>query len=116
MSRPGDDSGRRWAIGLLVGLVVGVGSLVGGPFAGTIGLLAAVLVAWRAPRDAPVGGLAVGFGLAWIALLARADLACETDCVGPDLRPWYLVGGALVAFGVVLTVRVARGRASAVSP
>ena len=114
MSRPGEDSGRRWAIGLLVGLVVGVGSLVGGPLAAGFGLAAAILVAWRAPRDAPVGGLTLGFGLAWIALLARADLACGTDCVGPDLRPWYLVGGALVVFGVALTVRVARGRASVV--
>ena len=114
MSRPHDPPVRRWAIGLLVGLVVGVGSLVGGLLAAAIGLLAALLVAWRAPRDAAVGGLALGLGLAWIALLARADLACGTDCVGPDLRPWYLVGGALVVFGVALTVRVARGRASVV--
>ena len=116
MSRPRDDPVRRWSIGLLVGLVVGVGSLVGGPLAATFGLMAAFLVAWRAPRDAPVGGLALGFGLAWVALFARADLACGVDCVGPDLRAWYLLGGALVVFGVVLTVRVARRRASGVRP
>ena len=99
---------RRWVRGSLVGLIVGVGSLIAGPTAAVLGLLAAVLVASRPPREAPVAGLTIGLWASWLAVVARADLACQADCVGPDLRPWYAAAIVFVVIGLSLTIRVAR--------
>jgi YndJ-like protein len=100
--------GRRWATGLLVGLVVGVGVLIGGPMVGLIGVAAVVLLAIEPGREAPVGGLLTGFGAAWLALFLRADASCGSGCTGPDLTPWYAFAGVMLLVGVVLTIRAFR--------
>jgi hypothetical protein len=101
---------RRWALGLIVGLVVGVGTLVAGIMGASIGLLAIALLALRPRpgRDARIGGLLMGLGGSWGLLFLRADLSCGPDCIGPDLTGWYAVSGVLFAVGAVLTFRVAR--------
>ncbi len=97
---------RRWLTGLVVGLVSGTGSLVAGTLGAALGVCAILLVAARAPRSVAAGGVCIGLGLSWLVLLIRADMACDVDCVGPDLGAWYLVGGALLFVGVVLTARL----------
>jgi hypothetical protein len=99
---------RRWAVGLVVGLVVGVGTLVAGILGASLGLLAVVLLALRTGRDASVGGLLLGLGGSWTLLFLRGDLACGAGCIGPDLTGWYMVSAVLLAVGGVLTFRVAR--------
>lgn len=99
---------RRWATGLLVGLVVGVGVLLGGPFVGLIGIAAVILLAVEPGREAPAGGLMTGFGAAWLALFLRADASCGDGCTGPDLTAWYAFAGVMLVVGVVLTARTFR--------
>jgi hypothetical protein len=99
---------RRWLLGIVVGAVVGAGSLIGGLVAALLGMVAAILVTMRPPRAWPVGGLCLGIGAAWALLLIRADVACGLDCVGPDLTGWYLVAGALLALGVLVTISAVR--------
>jgi YndJ-like protein len=99
---------RRWRTGLLVGLVVGVGILVGGPMVGLIGIAAIALLVVEPGRDAPVGGLMSGFGAAWLALFLRADASCGADCVGPDLTAWYAIAGVMLLVGIALTIRTFR--------
>jgi hypothetical protein len=97
------SSTRRWAIGLLVGLVAGAGALIAGPLAWLLGLVAAILLVAEPPRLPGAAGAAIGLGGALAALLLRADLACGANCVGPDLTPWYAASAALVAVGLMLT-------------
>lgn len=99
---------RRWAIGLVVGLIVGVGVLIGGAMVGLIGIAAVVLLTFEPGRDAPVGGLLTGFGAAWLALFLRADASCREGCTGPDLTAWYAIAGVMLVVGVVLTIRTFR--------
>ena len=89
-------------------MVVGIGTLVAGILGASIGLLAVVLLALRPGRGASVGGLLIGLGGSWALLFLRGDLACGTDCIGPDLTGWYVVSAVLLAVGGVLTFRVAR--------
>lgn len=96
---------RRWMAGLVVGLVAATGTLVAGMLGAVLGIASNVLVAARLPRSSVAGGVCLGLGIAWLILLLRADRACQADCVGPDLGAWYLVGGALVLVGAVLTIR-----------
>ena len=99
---------RRWAIGLVVGATFGVGVLIGGTLMVPLGLVAVVLLAWEPGRDAPVGGFLAGFATTWLLLFVRADLACDVDCVGPDLTPWLAVGLVVLAIGVILSIRALR--------
>ncbi len=99
---------RRWAFGLAVGLVVGVGVLLGGPFVALIGLAAIYLLVLEPGRDAPVGGLLTGFGAAWLALFLRADLSCRNGCGAPDHTAWYALALAMLVLGLGLTVRTLR--------
>ena len=100
--------GRRWATGLVVGLVVGVGVLIGGVMVALIGLIAVILLTIEPGRDAPVGGLMAGFGAAWLTLFLRADASCGEGCVGPDLTAWYALSSVMLVVGLVLTARTLR--------
>jgi hypothetical protein len=104
----GMTTAGRWFIGLLVGGIVGVGAIVGGVVAASLGFIAVILLAARPTRAAPVGGLCLGLGGAWLALLVRAEAACTIDCVGPSVTWWYAVSGAALLLGVTLSVQAAR--------
>ena len=94
--------------------------LVGLGFGGVFGLAylvmpltifpAAAVWIWfltRSPRRPATAGGLIGFGAAWLLLIARMSLACASDssCVQPDnLWVWLAVGGALVVLGAVLAV------------
>ena len=101
---------RSWLTGLVAGSIVGLGALVAGALAALFGLMA-IVAALRLPqRLAVIGGLLLGIGASWVALLLRADLACDVDCVSPDLTGWYALGAGLVVAGAVLTAWTIRAR------
>ncbi|MEO5884185.1 MAG: hypothetical protein ABIQ58_01540, partial [Candidatus Limnocylindrales bacterium] len=106
--RPRQGRARRWMAGLLVGSVFGVGTLIGGPLLGGLGIVALLLVAAEPRREAPVGGALTGLGGSLFALFASARARCGAGCEMPDMTPWLLFSGAALAIGVVLTIRAAR--------
>lgn len=101
-----------WVVGLLAGAWGGLGSLIGG----VVGLLAAALLvaallvrSARRPwlQGASLAGAGVGFGATWLALLARAEAACEPEsCSGSDSLPWLVVGAVLLAAGGLATALI----------
>jgi hypothetical protein len=99
---------RRWVTGLVVGAVAGAGTLLAGPIAGMLGLVAIILAVAGSPRAAAIGGVLIGLGLAWLTLLGRVALTCREDCVGPGLEPWLLAAGVLAGLGLVVTIRARR--------
>jgi YndJ-like protein len=99
---------RRWVEGLIVGLVVGVGILVAGPLVGAIGIVATLLLSFEPGRDAPVGGLLIGFGIGWLAIFGSSSARCGQGCVQPDLGPWIGTAFVTLAVGAILTWRATR--------
>jgi hypothetical protein len=103
----------RWLAGLVVG-AVGALLLVLGGVLGVVALalLAASLLARRDSRVA-LTGLPVGFGGVILALLLRAESACQPgECESPDVSGWIaLASGCLVAGGLATVALIARTRA-----
>ncbi len=93
---------RRWFIGLVVGSVAGVCSLVVGPIGGFLGLAAVGLAVAQAPRGGAISGVLLGFGGAWLALFGRIAVTCREDCVTPDLTPWLLAAAGLAGLGILI--------------
>jgi hypothetical protein len=96
------------------GLVVGVASAVlalSFPVVGyEIGLLFTVGALLSRATLCAVGGLFVGFGSAWVGVIANAALRCDLpSCVSPDLAPWLAAGVTVLVVGVASSV-VAAGR------
>ncbi|GAC1675071.1 MAG: hypothetical protein NVS9B8_17440 [Candidatus Limnocylindrales bacterium] len=63
-------------------------------------------------RSAALGGMLLGLGAAWIALLSAASARCTTfnaepgqGCTEPDLGPWLTIGFAMLVGGALLTSR-----------
>ena len=98
-----NDGRRRWFVGVVIGLVFGLATLVGGTVMALLGLVAAGLLSVRPGRTLAVGGVLTGLGACWLAIFASADARCGAGCVGPDLTPWFLASGAMLAVGVSLT-------------
>ena len=96
------NADRRWFIGLLIGLVFGLGTLVGGTMIGLLGLVATALISVRPGRTAAIGGVLTGFGACWLALFTSAGARCSS-CVYPDLSPWLLAASAALAAGLAIT-------------
>jgi hypothetical protein len=104
---------RRLRSGWIAGFVVGVPAGVATLEIPTLGwLLVAVFAALAAitgPRVAGIGGLLTGLGAIWLLLLGRVAVTCratgdEPGCHAPGIEPWLLVGAAMLAVGVALTV------------
>jgi hypothetical protein len=112
-------SRRGWLSGLTVGAAAGFASLEIPPLGWLLILAFAIAAAVVGPRIASLGGLLVGVGGIWIVLLGRTALTCtaagdELGCQAPDLEPWLMAGGAMLAIGLVLTAAaVVRSRRSA---
>ena len=105
------SSGRRWAIGFVVGTVFGLGVLVFGTLAVPLGVVAIALLVWEPGRTAPVGGCLMGSAASWLLLLSRAGLRCGPDrpaCLSPDLGPWLTASLVALALGAILSVRAFR--------
>jgi hypothetical protein len=101
---------RRWFIGLVIGLVFGLGTLIGGTMLGLLGLVATVLVSLQPGRTAAIGGVLTGLGACWLALFASAGARCGAGCEEPDLTPWLLFSSASLVVGLVLTAVAWSGR------
>jgi hypothetical protein len=107
-------NGRRslsnWIAGLVVGVGAGVLSLVF-PILGWVIAVAFLVGLIRAtPRVPAVGGLFVGLGTTWLALLFRSHVECQAfnaapgqACTEPDIGPFLAVGAALLAVGMFAT-------------
>lgn len=106
--------GRRslsnWIAGLVVGVGAGVLSLVL-PILGWV-IAAAFLVGLirATPRISAVGGLFLGIGTTWIALLLRSHAECQAfnatpgqACAEPDIGPFLAIGAALLLVGLFAT-------------
>lgn len=105
--RPGVErrsGSNRWLLGLTIGLVFGVASLVVGTIAWAAGIVALVLLAIDRDRILLVGGACLGFGVAWLAIMLLADSRCQEGCSGPDITPWVAAGAAWVLVGVGLSL------------
>jgi hypothetical protein len=101
--------GHRWLIGLTVGAVAGLGTLMG-PIGGLLGLAAVALAVADPPRIAAIGGALIGFAVTWLVLVARVVMTCREGCGGSDESPWFLAAAVIGGLGVVLTGRAARRR------
>ena len=111
----GVPSGRavRWLAGLLVGAAGALLLVLGGVLGvAAMALLAVALVARRDGR-AGLAGLPVGFGSVILALLLRAESACQPgECVSPDVTGWIALAiGCLVAGALATVALMARPRA-----
>ena len=108
----------NWLAGLVVGVAAGLLTLTV-PTLGYAMLLAFGLLLIRAaPRLPAIGGLFVGLGATWLALLLRSTLACNAfdaapgqECRAPDLGPWLAGGVLLLAIGIVASARSGDGHA-----
>lgn len=106
--------GRRslsnWIAGLAVGVGAGVLSSVL-PILGWVIAVAFLVGLIRAtPRIPAVGGLFLGIGTTWLALLLRSHVECQAfnsapgqACGEPDIGPFLAVGAVLLAVGMVAT-------------
>jgi 4-hydroxybenzoate polyprenyltransferase len=94
---------NRWLLGMTIGLVFGVASLIVGTIAWAVGLVALVLLAFDPDRVPLVGGACLGFGLAWLAIMLLADSRCREGCSGPDITPWLVAGAAWTIVGMGLS-------------
>jgi hypothetical protein len=98
------DGGRRWFVGLVIGLVFGVATLIGGTMMAILGLVAVGLLSIRPGRTAAIGGVLTGLGTSWLALFASAGVRCGVSCTFPDLLPWMAASGVMLVTGLGLTV------------
>ena len=106
-----------WLPGLVVGVTAGFATLE----LPTVGWLLVIVFAIHAaivgPRIAALGGLFTGLGAIWLVLLGRVAITCqapdgEIGCQSPGIESWLLVGAAMLAVGVVLSIwaRLRAGR------
>jgi hypothetical protein len=108
-----------WAVGLVFGGIVGL------PIA-SFGLpmlvlsVALVALAFMVARNlAFLSGAVTGIGGIWLALLARAELACEAydaapnqGCESSGVEPFAMLGVVVVAVGVLIGLLAWRRRAA----
>jgi hypothetical protein len=108
-----------WAVGAVLGALVGAMVLLGG----SVFLLLAVAfvtLAFVAARSlALLSGTFIGVGGAWLALTLRARLACDAfdaepnqGCTGFGAEPFAVISVVVLAVGILLGVLAQRRRRS----
>ena len=103
LAHEANERRRRWFTGLVIGLVFGLATLIGGTLMGMLGLIAAGLLSVRPGRVLAIGGVLTGFGACWLFVIGTADARCGLGCSGPDITPWLAASGVMLAVGVSLT-------------
>jgi hypothetical protein len=105
------SSREGWIAGLAVGAAGGFLALELPILGWGIVMAFAVIAVLRGPRLPAEAGLLTGVGTSWILLLGRGILECRAfnevpgqGCSQPDLGPWLIAGGTMLALGVAGTV------------
>lgn len=103
-----------WAIGLVLGAIIGGSALVIGVFTTLLLVPAVVWGSREQARPAGLGGVLVGTGAAAAGLLALANARCAasnvstpnfvSECVAPDLTGYLVVAAGLVLVGVAVSI------------
>ena len=104
-----------WIPGFVVGVAAGFATLEFPTLGWLLVIMFVIVAAILGPRIGAIAGLLTGLGSIWLVLLGRVAISCqatgsELGCHAPDIEPWLVAGGAMLAAGVALTV-VAFGRA-----
>jgi len=110
---PGPRAG--WIPGFVVGVAAGFATLELPTLGWLLVIVFSIIAAIRGPRIAAIAGLLTGLGSIWLVILGHVAISCqatgsEPGCHAPDIAPWLIAGGAMLAAGVALTL-VAFGRA-----
>jgi hypothetical protein len=108
-----------WLAALSIGVLAGILGLIL-PVAGLgLGVAATLLVLLRGPRLVGLGGVWLGFGGLWSALLIRAGIECATGpapsdgCSSPMFQAYLVVGLLMAVLGLVVSVVAFRSRRTA---
>ncbi|HZC32617.1 MAG TPA: hypothetical protein VE640_04945 [Candidatus Bathyarchaeia archaeon] len=104
-----------WIPGFVVGVAAGFATLEFPTLGWLLVIVFAIIAAILGPRIAAIAGLLTGLGTIWLLLLGHVAVSCqatgsELGCHAPDIQPWLVAGGTMLAAGVALTL-VAFGRA-----
>jgi hypothetical protein len=106
-----------WIAGLAVGAAGGFLALELPILGWEVVVAFAVIAGVRGPRLPAEAGLLLGLGASWVLVLGRGMLDCRAfnevpgqECIQPDLGPWLIAGGTMLALGVAATAH-AVGRA-----
>ena len=102
--------------GLVVGATAGFLALIFPTLGWGIVLVFGVLALLKPPRLPALGGLLVGVGASWLAVLIRSHLDCQAfnavpgqECGDPDIGVWLAFGAALLVAGIVMTTAAVIG-------
>jgi hypothetical protein len=98
-----------WLLGIALGLIAGGALLEAGMLALLLLIPAIVWALREKTRPLGAGGLVIGLGAGMAGLLALANARCAaanvsgpnyfSACVAPDITPYLLVAGVLIAVG-----------------
>jgi hypothetical protein len=98
---------RTWLLGAVAGSLGGLLLLLSGAVLVVLAVVAFAIGAAARPRPFGLAGTLIGWGGAWLALLARAELACAAanarpneGCVGADPLPYVVLCLCLVGAGL----------------
>ena len=112
------ETWASWAIGLVFGAVAGLMVLIFGAPVLLLSLASLALAFVAARSLALLSGASVGVGGAWLALLIRAQLACDAfdaapnqGCEGFGAEP-FLVSAVVLGIGLIIGALAWRRRAA----
>lgn len=103
-----------WFLGIALGMIAGGAVLVAGVLALLLLVPAVVWAAREKARPLGLGGVFIGLGAGSAGLLALANARCAasnvsgpnyfSECVPPDLTPWFVAAAALAAIGIAVSL------------
>ena len=104
-----------WLAGLVTGVAAGL--LLFYTVGAALAIAFSIGALMTRHRAAAFGGLGVGLGAGLSAVLAVAAENCRryaetpgSECAGPDLSPWFVVGIAAGVVGLALSLAAVRIR------
>jgi hypothetical protein len=114
--KPTPSRHTAWVAGLVLGVALGFVGLEAPSIGLGLVVLAMVVLGLKAPRTAGIGGLAFGFGVLWVLVLARGLLYCSNGTwqgcsSSPTTEVFLAIGAIILLIGIVLSVVALTGRA-----
>jgi hypothetical protein len=102
-------AGAGWIPGFVVGVAAGFATLELPTLGWLLVIVFAIIAAILGPRIAAIAGLLSGLGTIWLVILGHVAISCqatgdELGCHAPEIAPWLIAGGAMLAAGVAVTV------------